>query len=168
MFDQRDAKRNIQVTTGSTALRIGQDALDFSVQSDRAGYVYVAMAGSDNKSLYLLFPNDLDQNNKVEAGQRLQLPRPNWRVRAAGPPGKDHLLVMVADGPRDLAALGAPRAGPFMTSLNDPQGRAQLGALMSSSSAATSQACTQAAQRQANALCSDAYGAAMFSVDEIR
>ena len=55
-----------------------------------------------------------------------------------------------------------------MTSLNDPQGRAQLGALMTSSSAATSQACTQAAQRQANALCSDAYGAAMFSVEEVR
>lgn len=168
MFDQRDAKRNVQVATGSKVLRIGQDALDFSVQSDRAGYVYVAMAGSDNKSLYLLFPNDLDQNNKVEAGQRLQLPRPNWRVRAAGPAGKDHLLVMVADGPRDLAALGAQRAGPFVTSLNDSQGRAQLGALMTTSSLVTSQACTQTAQRQSNAMCSDAYGAALFSVEEVR
>ncbi len=168
MFDQRDAKRNIQVATGSTLLRIGQDALEFSVQSDRAGYLYVAMAGSDNKSLHLLFPNDLDQNNKIEAGQKLQLPRPNWRVRAAGPAGKDHLLVMVADGPRDLAALGAQRAGPFMTSLNDPQGRAQLGALMTTSSLVTSQACTNSASRQGNALCSDAYGAALFNVDEVR
>ena len=168
MFDQRDAKRNIQVAAGSTLLRIGQDALEFSVQSDRAGYVYVAMAGSDNKSMYLLFPNDLDQNNKIEAGQKLQLPRPNWRVRAAGPAGKDHLLVMVADGPRDLAALGAQRAGPFMTSLNDPQGRAQLGALMTTSSLVTSQACTNSAARQGNVLCSDAYGAALFNVDEVR
>lgn len=168
LFDQRDAKRNVQVVTSSTTLRIGLDTLDFNVQSDRAGYVYVAMAGSDNKSLYMLFPNDLDQNNKVEAGQRLQLPRSNWRVRAAGPEGKDHLLVMVADGPRDLAALGAQRVGPFMSSLNDPQGRAQLGALMTNSSTATSQACTRGGPRQADALCSDAYGAAIFSVEEVR
>ncbi len=63
MLDQRDAKRRVQVTLSKDKLKIGQDALDFMVQSDRAGYVYVAMAGSDNKSMYLLFPNDLDQNN---------------------------------------------------------------------------------------------------------
>jgi Caspase domain/Domain of unknown function (DUF4384) len=93
MFDQRDAKRRVQVTLSKDKLTIGQDSLDFLVQSDRAGYVYVAMAGSDNKSLYLLFPNDLDQNNKIEAGQQISLPRPNWRVKAGGPEGRDNLLV---------------------------------------------------------------------------
>ena len=168
MFDQRDAKRNVRVSPVKARLTVGQDALDFSVQSDRAGFVYVALAGSDNKSVYLLFPNELDQNNKIEAGQALLLPRPNWRVKAAGPAGIDNLLVMVADGPRDLNALAGSQAGPFMSSLNDAQGRAKLGALMTSSQTLSGQACASAVARRSNAQCSDAYGASMFAVEELK
>lgn len=168
LFDQRDAKRRVAVTARKEPLKIGQDALDFSVQSNRAGYVYVALAGSDNKSVYLLFPNDLDQNNKIEAGQTLQLPRPNWRVKAAGPVGTDNLLVMVTDAPRDLTLLGASKAGPFVASLNDAQGRAKMGALMTSSQLVASQSCQNATTRRNNPLCSDAYGASMFAIEEIQ
>ena len=168
MFDQRDAKRTVRVVVNKEQLKIGQDSLDFAVQSDRAGYVYVAMAGSDNKSLYLLFPNDLDQNNKIEANQQLMLPRPNWRVKAGGPEGRDNLLIFVADGPRDLTQLGASKTGPFVTSLNNSAGRASLGALMSTGKTVTSQECTSASARRNNPLCSDAYGAAMVAVDEVR
>ena len=141
MFEQRDAKRRVQLGLSKAQLKIGQDTMDFSVKSDKAGYVYVALAGSDNKSVYLLFPNDLDQDNKIEAGQALQLPRANWRVNAAGPAGNDNLLVLVTDGPRDLSKLAAARVGPFAASLNDADGRARLGALMSASRLVTSQAC---------------------------
>ena len=168
MFDQRDAKRNVRVLVSKDKLKIGQDSLDFMVQSDRAGYVYVAMAGSDNKSMYLLFPNDLDQSNKIEAGQQLTLPRPNWRVKAGGPEGRDNLLIFVADSPRDLTSLAASKAGPFMSSLNNSQGRASLGALMSTSQTVTSQVCNSAVTRRNNPLCSDAYGAAMVAVDEVK
>jgi uncharacterized protein YraI len=168
MFDQRDAKRNVRVVLSKDRLKIGQDSLDFMVQSDRAGYVYVAMAGSDNKSMYLLFPNDLDQSNKIEAGQQLTLPRPNWRVKAGGPEGRDNLLIFVADSPRDLTSLAASKAGPFMSSLNNSQGRASLGALMSTSQTVTSQVCNSAVTRRNNPLCSDAYGAAMVAVDEVK
>jgi hypothetical protein len=168
MFEQRDAKRRVQVALAKDRLKIGQDVLDFSVRSDRAGYVYVALAGSDNKSLYLLFPNDLDQGNRVEAGQPLQLPRPNWRVKAGGPAGTDNLLVMVTDGPRDLTPLAASKAGPFVSSLNDADGRARLGALMSTSRLVTSQECTAPAARRSNPLCSDAYGASLISVEEVK
>ncbi|MCJ0764602.1 caspase family protein [Variovorax terrae] len=168
MFDQRDAKRRVQVTLGKNKLRIGQDALDFSVQSDRPGYVYVALAGSDNKSVYLLFPNDLDQNNKLEAGQQLLLPRPNWRVKAGGPAGIDNLLVLVSDGPRDLTPLAASKAGPFVSSLNDAEGRARLGALLSTSRMVSGQECASPAARKNNPLCSDAFGASMLSVEEVK
>lgn len=168
MLDQRDAKRHVQVTMGKNQLKIGQDALEMVVQSDRAGFVYVALAGSDNKSVYLLFPNDLDQNNQIKAGQPLQLPRPNWRVKASGPAGTDSLLVMVSDAPRDLSALAANKAGAFVSSLNDSEGRAQLGAFMTTSKMGSSQACTSLAKRQNNPLCSDAYGASMVHVEEIK
>jgi Caspase domain/Domain of unknown function (DUF4384) len=167
VFAQRDAKRQVTLKTGKENLRIGQDYLDFSVKSEKAGYVYVALAGSDNKSLYLLFPNGLDQNNRIEAGQTVSLPRPNWRVKAGGPAGSNHLLVMVTDGPRDISALGPANAGPFVASLNDAEGRARLGSLLTSSRLVTSQACTSASARKNNPLCSDAYGAAMLAVEEL-
>ena len=168
MFDQRDAKRRVQVVISRDKLKIGQDALEFMVQSDRPGFVYVAQAGSDNKAMYLLFPNDLDQNNKIEAGQTLALPRANWRVKAAGPAGIDSLLVIVTDGPRDLTQLGASKAGPFVTSLNDSDGRARLGALMTTSRMVTSQECSSPALRRNNPLCSDAYGASMPNIEEMK
>ena len=168
MFEQRDAKRRVQVSLSRDRLKIGQDAFDFSVQSDRAGYVYVALAGSDNKSVYMLFPNDLDKDNKIEAGQQLLLPRPSWRVKADGPVGTDNLLIMVADAPRDLGALSGNKAGPFVASLNDAQGRAQLGALLTTASTGNSQTCAGTASRKKNPLCSDAYGASMVSVEEVR
>ena len=168
MFEQRDAKRRVQVSLGKDKLKIGQDTMDFSVKSDKPGYVYVALAGSDNKSVYMLFPNDLDQDNKIEAGQTLQLPRPNWRVKAGGPIGNDNLLVLVTDGPRDLSQLAAAKVGPFVTSLNDADGRARLGALMSASRLVTSQVCQSNASRKNNPLCSDAFGASMVSVEEVK
>jgi hypothetical protein len=166
MYAQRDAKRKLQVTLGQKSLKIGKDVLDFSVQSDKAGYLYVALAGSDNQSVYLLFPNDLDPGNKIEAGQKIQLPRPNWRAKAAGPAGTDNLLVVVTDAPRDTSKLGASKAGPFMLSLNDANGRAQLGALLTTGLAGGSSQCSSAAARKNNALCSDAFGAALLAVEE--
>ncbi len=167
MFEQRDAKRSVRVVLPKSQLKIGQDTLDMAIQSNKPGYVYVALAGSDNKSVYMLFPNDLDQNNKIEAGQAMQLPRANWRVRAGGPAGVNNLLIMVADGPRDVAAL-TTKAGPFVTSLNDAEGRAKLGALMSTSRLVTGQACQTPATRKNNPLCSDAFGATMVSIEEIK
>lgn len=168
MFEQRDAKRKVTASLGKSQLKIAQDALDLSVQASKPGYVYVALAGSDNKSVYMLFPNDLDQNNRIEAGQTLQLPRANWRVRAAGPAGTNHLLVMVSDGPRDFGQLSGGKVGPFSSSLNDAEGRAKLGALMSTSRLVTSQTCETASSRKNNPLCSDAFGAALVSVEEIK
>jgi len=168
MFDQRDAKRKVQVAVSREKMKIGVDTLEGSVTSERGGYLYVALAGSDNRSIYMLFPNELDQNNKLEAGKPILFPRGNWSVKAAGPVGTDTLLVMVTDAPRDLSQLGASKAGPFLASLNDAQGRAQLGALMSTSPFTPTQLCNNAASRQGTTMCSDAYGAALFTVEEVK
>jgi len=168
LFNQRDGKRKVEVTAAKTQLKIGQDTMDFSVKSSKAGYVYVALAGSDNKSLYVLFPNDLDKNNRIEAGQTMLLPRPNWKVRSQGPEGSNQLLVFVSDGPRDLSSLSKSKAGPFIVSLNNSEGRAELGALMSRSAIGANAGCAATAARASNPQCSDAFGAAMLRVDEIR
>jgi len=168
LFNQRDGKRDVRVSAVKSQLKIGQDALEVQVTSNKAGYVYVAMAGSDNKSLNVLFPNDLDRNNRIEAGQTMALPRPGWRVKSQGPEGTNQLLVMVSDGPRDLTSLSKNKAGPFMVSLNTLDGRAELGALMSRSAIGANQACASTSTRASNPMCSDAFGAAIIRIDEIK
>lgn len=168
MFEQRDAKRRVEVTTTREKLKIGQDSFEFSVKSAKAGYLYVALAGSDNKSLQVLFPNALDSDNRIQPGKPLKLPRAQWRIKAGGPAGTDSLLVLVADGPRDLDSLASSREGPFVASLNDSDGRAQLGALMTSSRAVATAACTGAIARRKNPVCSDAYGASLLTLEEIK
>ncbi|WP_084461098.1 caspase family protein [Curvibacter gracilis] len=176
IFDQRDAKRQVRAQLNKAPLKIGQDFVDLQLNSSRDGYLYVVMAGSDNRSLYLLFPNELDRDNKVSAGASVRLPRPHWRLRASGPAGTDSLLVMVTDQARDLAPLRdspyTTKAGPFVKSLNDAQGRAALGYQLLTGSLGATGSCAgregRNAQRSSNTgpACSDAYGAALLSVEE--
>ena len=158
---QRDGKRNVTVTASPERLRIGTDTLGLRITASHAGHVYVAMLGSDGESLYLLFPNQLDSANRIEAGATLVLPRDLWSVKAGGPPGQNQLLVVVSDGPRDLAALGGSAAGPFVKALTDAQGRAQLQWLMGTNAQAKN-----VAAPCAGSACSDAFGAALKSVEE--
>lgn len=157
---QRDGKRTVSLSTAPARLRIGADALTFRVTSSHAGHVYVALLGSDGQSLYLLFPNALDAANTVQAGQTLTLPRANWRITAGGPPGIDKLLVLVADGPRDLSQLRVGQAGPFVQPLTDAQGRAQLQWLFATN------AQPHAAGECASQACSDAFGSALVDIEE--
>lgn len=115
---QRDDRWAVQVQVPRTRLKIGADTLDFSVQSARDGHVYVFYKGTKPDSLYLLFPNPLDKDNRIRAGETMRLPRPDWTVSPLGPPGTDHLLVMVTESPRDFSAFALPpqyvsAAGPF-------------------------------------------------------
>ena len=74
---------------------------------------------------------------------------------------------MVADAPRDLTQLEGRKSGPFLTSLNDAAGRAQLGTLLSTSKVVSSQVCTNPQSDRNNPLCSDAYGAALRTIQEV-
>ena len=161
IHDQRDNKRSVVVLATRERLRVGTDALGFSVRSSHAGHVYVALLGSDGQTLTLLFPNALDAANTMGAGDTLTLPRPNWTLTAGGPPGTDTLLVLVADGPRDLGALRGGKAGPFVQPLTDAQGRAQLPWLLGTNArrAAVVGGCAAAA-------CSDAFGSALVTIEE--
>jgi hypothetical protein len=161
---QRDHKRRVAVTLSQPSLRIGRDTLDFSIASSHAGHVYVALLGSDQRSLYLLFPNALDADNRIAAGQTLLLPRPHWRLAAAGPAGKNRLLVLVGDGPRDFKLLRSDPAGPFTRLLTDERGQARLQWLLGQNAAIGADGRCAAAGQAAG--CSDAYGAALLEFDE--
>lgn len=165
LFDQRDAKHQVQVDASKTKLKIGIDTLGLTVTSAHGGYVYVLLAGSDNHSTYLLYPNALDTDNRIEPNRPLKLPREKWQIGAGGPEGENSILVIVADESRDISKLGqATKVGPFMKSVNDLEGRIALGSVLTS--AVSSEKCSSS--RVAAENCSDAYGAQLLTIQEVR
>ena len=161
LHQQRDGARRVVATVRQPRLKIGVDTLEIDVTPARDGHLYVALAGSDGKSLYLLFPNDLAQDNRVRAGQRVSLPGKGWEVVAGGPAGTETLLVLVSDAPRDLSALSQEKAGPFMKTLLDEQGRARLQWILSNGTPGKDCGGPGAAS------CSDAFGAALLKVQAV-
>jgi len=152
---QRNPKRKVEVKLSKPTLKIGKDLLDMSIQSSHTGYMYLVLLGSDSKSFYVLYPNGLDQNNKILAGQSLRIPKPEWQIKSAGPAGTNHMLVMVSDSPRKLDSLvmAEPSASePFTYALNNFEGRSTLIRFLTSSGANGA---------------SESFGAKIISVREI-
>jgi hypothetical protein len=126
---QRNPRRVVDVKLSKPVMKIGKDSLDLSIKSSHDGYIYMILLGSDAKSFYVLYPNGLDKNNAIKAGQTVRIPKPDWEVKAAGPVGTNNLLVMVSDSPRKLNTLtmSEPTAAePFTYALNDIGGRSAL------------------------------------------
>ena len=126
---QRNPQRVVDVKLAKKSLKIDKDYLDLTIKSDHDGYLYLVLLGSDKKSFYVLYPNKLEQNNFIKAGQIIKLPSQSWQIKAAGPAGIDHILVMVSDSPRDLKsleAMGADSNSPFVYALNNLKGRGAL------------------------------------------
>ena len=129
LYDQRDPRRTLNVTVPRKSLRIGQDPFEMTITSKHDGHVYIVLLGSDQTSFYLLFPNGLDDSNKIKANVPMRLPRPNWGVVAGGPPGTDHVLVLVTDNLRDLSVLSSNAANPespYTFKAADAGGRREL------------------------------------------
>ncbi|HSC64188.1 MAG TPA: DUF4384 domain-containing protein [Caldimonas sp.] len=159
IYRQRDAKWTVRASASGSRVKIGDLLPDWSVTSDRDGYLYVVMVGSDRQSLYLLFPNDLDQDHRIAAQRTVTIPRPQWALRAGGPVGNDEILVIVTDGPRDLSVLEGTKTVSFTKPLTDAAGRARLQRVFATN-AHVGAACTSASG------CSDAFGAAVLTIQE--
>ena len=126
---QRNPRRVVDVKLSKPVMKIGKDSLDLSIKSSHDGFIYMILLGSDAKSFYVLYPNGLDKNNAIKAGQTVRIPKPDWEVKAVGPVGTNNLLVMVSDSPRKLNTLtmAEPTAAePFTYALNDIGGRSAL------------------------------------------
>ena len=126
---QRNPMRKLDIKLAKKTLKINQDYLDLQIKSSHDGYLYLVLLGSDKKSFYMLYPNKLDGNNRIQAGKTINLPNQSWQIKAAGPAGVDHILVLVADSERDLKtleALGADKNSPFVYALNNPSGRSAV------------------------------------------
>jgi Domain of unknown function (DUF4384) len=173
IYNQRDDRWQVQITLASPRLKIGGN-LSMSLRSQRDGFVYVFYRGTQADSFYLLFPNTLDSANAIKANQDLQLPRRDWSVTALGPKGMDHLLVMVAETPRDFSALALPaeyvsQAGPFEKFQPSAQAVARIGEIATVSAAVMKKECMSgAADRDLGVArrCSNVFGAGIADLEE--
>jgi len=170
IYNGRDDRRTVEIIPTQSNLTIGNDKFSFSVYSSNAGYLYLLMVGSDGKTFDLLFPNKLDGDNHIQTGQTLQFPRSSWEVTAQGPVGKDHILAIVADAPRDLSKLMFTNPSPFSEVSASEGGKRGIHLVTSSSSAEVQHECSDARKRNLalQQVCSDAYGAALTEVEETK
>ncbi|MET0335217.1 MAG: serine/threonine-protein kinase [Rhizobacter sp.] len=103
---QADPLLGVNALADKSAIVIGSDKLQFRLKSSQSGYVYVFLAGTDKGHMYLLFPNAIDKNNRIDANKELLLPRKGWQITAGGPPGTNHIVTMVSRMPRDFSQAG--------------------------------------------------------------
>ncbi len=155
---QRDAAHAVAVTLDQASVQVGKDNLRFRIKSSKPGYVYILMVGTDSAHFNLLFPNGIDQNNRILGGQELKLPRPSWALTADGPPGTDSFVAIVSDQPRDFGAAGLRKVDAFAEFVLPLPGSAPA------AGAATPYAGTPVCAGTQG--CSAAYGAALFEIEE--
>jgi hypothetical protein len=128
IHSQRNGRLTVEVTAPKR-LTIGKDPFTFNVRANTDGYLYAVMLGSDGKSFYLLFPNKLDQDNKIKANVRYTFPRPGWSIKAGGPEGTNRVLFVVSPSARDPKIFSPDEAsggGAFTFSVAEMTARQRL------------------------------------------
>jgi serine/threonine protein kinase len=136
--------------------KVGRDALAFQVKSEREGLVYVLLYASDG-SLVLLFPNSQSTQNRIQAGQTLELPQASWPMKTAEPVGQQRFIVLVSRWPRDFSRIGQGRDLWFL----------KLPTRETGVSSASGQGSPLAGVAECEGNGCDVYGAAAFDVEVV-
>ncbi|MCS6764581.1 MAG: caspase family protein [Candidatus Protistobacter heckmanni] len=170
IYENLDDRRQVLMSAAKSQMKINADALDLTVESREGGYVYLLMVGSDGETFDILFPNQIDANNRIAPGEKLRLPRRSGKVTAGGPVGTDTVLAMVTDAPRDFTSLGLAKAGPFSVVQANAVAAKDILLVSTSALAAASKECKDMRTRNlvVDKSCSNSYGAAILSINEVR
>lgn len=166
---QSDDRHLVSVEYPKKPLTIGRDYFDLSVASNRGGYVHLILQSSDRQNTYILFPNTLDQANRIRPGEVMRLPRASWKLQSQGPVGRNRMLVLVTDAPRDLSGLRGSPTGPFVKTLSDQAASRSLAWIIGSAKGSSERGCARdLASKDLIYVdqCSDSFGAALIEFDE--
>jgi hypothetical protein len=159
LFEARDRNHAITVVPDKTKVTIGKDRLRFRLRSSKPGYLYILMVGTERGHFNLLFPNAIDSKNRIDADKEVSLPRPGWTMMASGPPGTNQFLALVSAHPREFSAAGLRQVDLFGEFPHEQA--AKVAQTIGAAAFAGTPVCP------AGAACSEAYGAAMFVIEEV-
>ncbi len=163
IFNARDRNHTVTVSINKTQVSINKDQLHFKIRSAKPGYVYILAVGTNQSDFLLLFPNAKDQNNRIIANQQIELPRNEWRMIAGGPPGTNHFIAIVSSHPRSFGNTGLQEANIFKTFTS----RETKELYRSYKGASPFFAGQALCPPDSISSCSEAYGATLFSIEEI-
>ena len=83
----------------------GGDEMKVTIQSEAAGYLYLFYLTAENKT-WVLFPNFVQKDNAIPAGQLVHVPAgARFRLRVGPPYGKEVLKALVSTKLLDVAGL---------------------------------------------------------------
>ncbi len=150
----------VEAAADKPQLRINKDKMTFKVKTEKAGHLYVLMHGTDG-AIIQIFPNAEAKNNQIRADTTLSLPsgKGNWDIGVGGPAGIDHLIAIVSKFPRDFSGLGLKMRDGFAQTTVEEAGAAAKAQAGGASIFAGRPVCQQP--------CTDDYGAALFTAEEI-
>ena len=151
----------VEAVPNKSALRIDRDELSFTVTSQRDGFLYVQLYGSDGEVM-LLYPNGDSGPVKVRAGQPLKLPKGQTVFKTVGPAGANLLLVTVSANQRDFSSLQPRSEGPYKVLPRGDQAR-QLDERLTKGPVPAQAGVPVCAPNG----CADEYGAAVMRVDAV-
>ncbi|MBX3622859.1 MAG: protein kinase [Rhizobacter sp.] len=159
-----DPLLGVNALADKSAIVIGSDKLQFRVKSSEAGYVYVFLAGTDKGHLYLLFPNAIDKNNRIDANREMVLPRKGWNITAGGPPGTDHIVTVVSRQPRDFSKAGLLASKDDIPEFDLAKAEALWAARTGADNPFVGEAVCAATQPR----CDGTYGASLLTIEEVQ
>ncbi len=126
------------LTVAKPSIRVNRDPLRMQLTANRAGYFYVLIHDTD-RQVRMLFPNFADTENRIAAGQSVELPHrttdaetglsKSVDLRFSDPAGPARLLAIVSSQPLDFTAVTKSQDGEYRVLLQGPEaGLAQAAA----------------------------------------
>ena len=149
----------VEAAADKPQLKIDKDMMSFKVKTEKEGYLYVFQYGTDG-GIVQIFPNTAAKSNRMRADSTLSLPPKGAGTMAGGPPGIDHLMAIVSQHPRDFSALGLKVADGFGQTTVEALGKAHRAQAAGPPIFAGKAVCQQP--------CTDEYGTALFTVEEVK
>jgi serine/threonine protein kinase len=110
IFAARNTDHAVNVKASRSAVVTGQDEPPFFIttKTSRAGYIYLFEVPTNRNDLFLIFPNERDNRNRIAPDASFVIPRADrpWEITFFGPKGTNQFLVLVSDEPRDFSKTG--------------------------------------------------------------
>jgi serine/threonine protein kinase len=152
---------NVRLQPTRTSYRIDKDELSFTIQTEREGYVYAFMYGTD-QVLMQLYPNIKHGSIKVVKGQTLKLPQLPDVFLTTSPTGPTDLLVMVSPRQRDHSAMRPKKDGAYRVFPTGAEAAALAAGVGGTAPLAGKVICP------ADGPCNDEFGAALVRVEVVQ